>query len=246
MLLVVVRRRRWWCLGRHRGRLARAALVGGACFGSLRTVEDLEQVFDPTGFNSDWTPGEVERVVMALPDLQLPFDAANVASASEALGQLVFEVRSADSTSALLGSLDCVLRKGTQSNWRGKQARMFRKFSCVANRQLPAGPWSHVNCQLRLPRPRQSRPAPVEPSVALAGPHKINQLLRCCCRQRSCSETAAEEPLLLFFAVTIATLSYTGTRLVLAEGKTERRWCKVREGGAVQVFDRRWMQLLAS
>ena len=66
------------------------------------TADDLAEVFDPTGFKNDWTPGEVERVVMALPDLKLPFDAANVASTIETLDQLVFGVRSSDSTSALV------------------------------------------------------------------------------------------------------------------------------------------------
>ena len=41
-------------------------------------ADDLGDVFDPVGFKSEWTPGEVERVVQALPGLRLPFDAANV------------------------------------------------------------------------------------------------------------------------------------------------------------------------
>ena len=43
---------------------------------------------------------------------------------------------------------------------------LARKASCVANRQLPAGPWSHDNGRLRLPRPR---PAPAELPVLLGG-----------------------------------------------------------------------------
>ena len=44
-------------------------------------ADNLAEVFDPSGFKNEWTPGEVERVVMALPNLQLPFDATNVAEA---------------------------------------------------------------------------------------------------------------------------------------------------------------------
>ena len=54
---------------------------------------DLGEVFDPADFKSEWTPGEVERVVQALPGLQLPFDPANVAASIESLDQLVFEAR---------------------------------------------------------------------------------------------------------------------------------------------------------
>ena len=66
------------------------------------TAEDLAEVFDPTGFNNGWTPGEVERVVIALPDLQLPFDAANIAPTIETLDRIAFEARTTDSTSALV------------------------------------------------------------------------------------------------------------------------------------------------
>ena len=65
-------------------------------------ADDLGDVFDPIGFKSEWTPGEVERVVQALPGLQLPFDPANVTASIESLDQLVFEARAKDSTSALV------------------------------------------------------------------------------------------------------------------------------------------------
>ena len=39
---------------------------------------------------------------MALPNLQLPFDAANVAATIETLDQLAFEARTTDKTSALV------------------------------------------------------------------------------------------------------------------------------------------------
>ena len=65
-------------------------------------ADDLGDVFDPVGFNSEWTPGEVERVVQALPGLRLPFDAANVTASIESLDQAVFEARAKDSTSSLV------------------------------------------------------------------------------------------------------------------------------------------------
>ena len=74
---------------------------GGATIIRIET-DDLGDVFDPVGFKSEWTPGEVERVVQALPGLRLPFDAANVAESIEALDQAVFEARAKDTTSSLV------------------------------------------------------------------------------------------------------------------------------------------------
>ena len=79
----------------------------GACRVSGEKVlriaaDDLAEVFDPTDFKNEWTPGEVERVVNALSGLQLPFDVANVAVPIESLDQLVFETRVKDTTSALV------------------------------------------------------------------------------------------------------------------------------------------------
>ena len=78
-----------------------ARRIGGATVIRSET-DDLGGVFDPTGLNSEWTPGEVERVVQDLPGLQLPFDPANVTASIESLDQLVFEARVKDSTSALV------------------------------------------------------------------------------------------------------------------------------------------------
>ena len=78
--------------------------MGRRCSGSRITADDLAEVFDPTDFKSEWTPGEVERVVKALPGLQLPFDAANVAASIESLDQLAFEARAKDTTPALVGA----------------------------------------------------------------------------------------------------------------------------------------------
>jgi len=66
------------------------------------TAGDLGEVFDPTELKSEWTPGEVERVVKALPGLQLPFDPANVGASIESLDQLAFEARAKDTTPALV------------------------------------------------------------------------------------------------------------------------------------------------
>ena len=74
---------------------------GGATIVRIET-DDLGDVFDPVAFKSEWTPGEVERVVQALPGLRLPFDAANVAESIEALDQAVFEARAKDTTSSLV------------------------------------------------------------------------------------------------------------------------------------------------
>ena len=55
---------------------------------------DLAEVFDPAGFNGGWALGEVERVVKALPELQLPFDEKDVAPTTiEKLDQIIFEAR---------------------------------------------------------------------------------------------------------------------------------------------------------
>ena len=56
-----------------------ARRIGGQAVLKI-AADDLGEVFDPTEFKSEWTPGEVERVVQALPGLQLPFDPANVAA----------------------------------------------------------------------------------------------------------------------------------------------------------------------
>ena len=67
------------------GATAMAAVVGTPpeSFGARRvggermirvcsSAEDLAEVFDPTGFVGGWALGEVERVVKAIPELQLP------------------------------------------------------------------------------------------------------------------------------------------------------------------------------
>ena len=78
-----------------------ARRIGGETVIRIAT-DDLGEVFDPTDFDSEWTPGEVERVVQALPGLQLPFDPANVTASIESLDQLAFEARVKDPTSAFV------------------------------------------------------------------------------------------------------------------------------------------------
>ena len=110
---MVRRRRRRRLEPRHRG-LARAASEGSRCSGSI-TAGDLAEVFGPpTDFKSEWTPGEVERVVEALPGLQLPFDPATVAASVESLDQLAFEARAKDTTPALV---DADVAQGS-GQWR--------------------------------------------------------------------------------------------------------------------------------
>ena len=78
-----------------------ARRYGGAKVVRIET-EDLSDVFDPTGFKDEWTLDEVERVVQALPGLQLSFDAADMTATIQSLDQLVFEKRTKDSTSVLV------------------------------------------------------------------------------------------------------------------------------------------------
>ena len=78
-----------------------ARRYGGATVVQIET-EDLSDVFDPTGFKGEWTLDEVERVVQALPGLQLSFDAADMTATIQSLDQLVFEKRTKDSTSVLV------------------------------------------------------------------------------------------------------------------------------------------------
>ena len=81
-------------------------------------ADDLGDVFDPVGFKSEWTPGEVERVVQALPGLRLPFDATNVTASIESLDQAVFEARAKDSTSSLVDA-DVDQGNGCFALWGG-------------------------------------------------------------------------------------------------------------------------------
>ena len=87
LLVVVVRRRRRRMLG-YRHSFFGARRVGGESLTRI-TADDLAEVFDPPGFKNEWTPGEVERVVKALPNPQLQFDASNVVAAIETLDKLV-------------------------------------------------------------------------------------------------------------------------------------------------------------
>ena len=61
-----------------------ARRVGGESVIRVCSAEDLAEVFDPAGFNNGLALGEVERVVMALPELRLPFDATDVAPTRDA------------------------------------------------------------------------------------------------------------------------------------------------------------------
>jgi hypothetical protein len=64
--------------------------------------DDLAEVFDPVGFNGEWTLSEVERVTRALPELQLPFDGTSIVPAIEALDGAIFESHASNTTSALV------------------------------------------------------------------------------------------------------------------------------------------------
>ena len=115
-LVVVVRRRRRRTLEPHHRppQVFGARRIGGETVLKI-AADDLGDVFDPTEFKSEWTPGEVERVVQALPGFPLPFDPANVAASIETLDKLAFEVRTKDSTSAL----SCSGRRRRRSGqWR--------------------------------------------------------------------------------------------------------------------------------
>ena len=89
------------------------------------TAGDLGEVFDPADFKSEWTPGEVERVMQALPGLQLPFDPANVAASIGALDQLAFEARAKDSTPALVDA-DVAQGNGGFALWGDVTNRLTR------------------------------------------------------------------------------------------------------------------------
>ena len=65
-------------------------------------ADDLYTVFDPDGLSREWTVNEVLCVAEAMPNMRLPFAAANPAPTVMALDHAVFERRYTDSTTDLV------------------------------------------------------------------------------------------------------------------------------------------------
>ena len=98
---------------------ARASGAGGAAsaagtapgsFGAFRGssvpfmvhAHELEKVFNPTGFVSEWTFEEIMRVSVALPTLSLPFDPERPGQTIVALDKAIFEAGLTDDTFPLV------------------------------------------------------------------------------------------------------------------------------------------------
>ena len=99
--------------GSGSGSRARGGLQVGTApdrFGSNRKGEDLVEIeaaelyatFDPVGLSSKWTVDEVARVMVALPDLNLPWDPNAIGDTIAALDEKVFNGGFKDSTTALV------------------------------------------------------------------------------------------------------------------------------------------------
>ena len=65
-------------------------------------ADDLCTAFDPDGLDKQWTANEVLRVTEAMPNMRLPFAAANPVPTVMALDRAVFEGGYTDSTSELV------------------------------------------------------------------------------------------------------------------------------------------------
>ena len=63
---------------------------------------ELYKVFDPVGLQKKWSEGEVARVVIALPDLHLPWKKGVLSSSVEALDEFAFRAGIKGSTTALV------------------------------------------------------------------------------------------------------------------------------------------------
>ena len=63
---------------------------------------ELYKVFDPAGLQKKWSEGEVARVVIALPDLRLPWKKGVLSTSVEALDEFVFKAGIKGSTTALV------------------------------------------------------------------------------------------------------------------------------------------------